>query len=221
MDEPSARATSEIAQRINEIQGATEASVGTISAIADVIRNVDSVSGTIARAIEEQSNVTSEISRTVEETSNAAREVAQQIASVSREAAETGRRASEIRDGSTEIADKADDLRATLVRVIRTSTTEVDRRRSARVPIDGRGTLIADNKRYSVRIRDISLGGARIDGIPQSLTSAAFVALSIDGMIGDLSGRIGRIEGTTAVVLLELSDADQTKLDRLLRQKAA
>jgi methyl-accepting chemotaxis protein len=46
-----------------------------------------------------------------------------------------GRRASEIRDGSAEIASKVDLLRATLGRVIRTSTTDVDRRSSSRVDI--------------------------------------------------------------------------------------
>jgi methyl-accepting chemotaxis protein len=118
--EQTAKATSEIAQQITEIQDATQASVASIVGIGEVIRNVDSVSSIIAKAIEEQNTVTVEISRTVEETSLAAREVALQIVSVSNEAVETGRRASEIRDGSAEIANKVDLLRASLVRVIRT-----------------------------------------------------------------------------------------------------
>jgi methyl-accepting chemotaxis protein len=120
--EQTAKATSEIAQQITEIQDATQASVASIVGIGAVIRNVDSVSSIIAKAIEEQNTVTVEISRTVEETSLAAREVALQIVSVSNEAVETGRRASEIRDGSAEIANKVDLLRASLVQVIRTST---------------------------------------------------------------------------------------------------
>jgi methyl-accepting chemotaxis protein len=121
--EQTAKATSEISQ----IQETTRASVHSISAIGEVIRDVESVSTAIADAIENQNATTLEISRTVEETSLAAREVAVQIASVSREAVETGRRASEIRDGSLEIAKKVEDLRTTLVRVIRTSTSDVDR----------------------------------------------------------------------------------------------
>ncbi|HEY4986816.1 MAG TPA: cache domain-containing protein, partial [Bradyrhizobium sp.] len=102
--EQTAKATSEIAQQITEIQVATEASVASIVGIGEVIRNVERVSSIIAGAIEKQSTVTVEISRTVEETSLAAREVAAQIVSVSNEAAETGRRAAEIRDGSADIA---------------------------------------------------------------------------------------------------------------------
>ncbi len=124
--EQTAKATSEISQQISEIQETTRASVHSISAIGEVIRDVESVSTAIADAIENQNATTLEISRTVEETSLAAREVAVQIASVSREAVETGRRASEIRDGSLEIAKKVEDLRTTLVRVIRTSTSDVD-----------------------------------------------------------------------------------------------
>jgi methyl-accepting chemotaxis protein len=123
--EQTAKATSEIAQQITEIQDATQASVASIVGIGEVIRNVDSVSSIIAKAIEEQNTVTVEISRTVEETSLAAREVALQIVSVSNEAVETGRRASEIRDGSAEIANKVDLLRASLVRVIRTYAAPV------------------------------------------------------------------------------------------------
>jgi methyl-accepting chemotaxis protein len=89
--EQTAKATSEIAQQITEIQDATEASVASIVGIGEVIRNVERVSSIIAGAIEKQSTVTVEISRTVEETSLAAREVAAQIVSVSNEAAETGR----------------------------------------------------------------------------------------------------------------------------------
>jgi methyl-accepting chemotaxis protein len=130
--EQTAKATSEIAQQITEIQDATQASVASIVGIGEVIRNVDSVSSIIAKAIEEQNTVTVEISRTVEETSLAAREVALQIVSVSNEAVETGRRASEIRDGSAEIANKVDLLRASLVRVIRTYAAPVSASRVLR-----------------------------------------------------------------------------------------
>ena len=161
--EQTAKATSEIAQQITEIQDATQASVASIIGIGEVIRNVDSVSSIIAKAIEEQNTVTVEISRTVEETSLAAREVASQIVSVSNEAAETGRRASEIRDGSAEIASKVDLLRATLIRVIRTSTSDVDRRISARVDIRRPATLKLLGRSARVVVGELSLGGAMID----------------------------------------------------------
>lgn len=217
--EQTAKATSEIAQQIAEIQESTRASVASIGAIGEVIRNVEVVSSTIADAIDAQNAVTSEISRTVEETSHAAREVATQIASVSREASETGKRASNIRDGSIDIAAKVDDLRTTLVRVIRTSTTDVDRRLSARVDIGRRGVVTTNHSKIAVTVRDLSLGGALVNEIqgvlPQVGTS---VKLSIDGINLDLAGTIARLQEQSALIKLNLSEDQLRRIENLVSE---
>ena len=166
--EQTAKATSEIAQQISEIQQATGQSVDSINGISDVIRNVEQVSSAIASAIEQQSTVTREIARTVDETSFAAREVAKQITTVSSEAVETGRRASEIRDGSADIACKVGNLREVLIRVIRTSTEDVDRRASVRQAVSLRGEIFGRNGRpHEGEVLDISENGARIRCDPE------------------------------------------------------
>ena len=204
--EQTAKATSEIAQQITEIQDATQASVASIAGIGEIIRKVESVSSSVAAAIEEQSAVTVEISRTVEETSHAAREVAAQIVSVSNEAIETGRRASEISDGSAEIASKVADLRATLVRVIRTSTTDVDRRTSSRVDIRCPGLLTIQGRSVRVVVRDLSLGGAMIDDVLPTVPVDTAITLVIDGISTELTGFIARKSETATLVRFELSD---------------
>ena len=219
--EQTAKATSEISQQIAEIQDSTRASVQSISAIGEVIRNVESVSTTIADAIEQQNTTTLEISRTVEETSLAAREVATQIASVSREAVETGRRAAEIRHGSVDIAQKVDELRLTLVRVIRTSTSDVDRRSAVRRQIRRPGTLLAAGKSFSVVVRDISEGGARIDDIPESWPIDTQVRLRIEGSSADLAGTVARIDGRSALVKFSSTGGQDAALAKLLQQEAA
>jgi methyl-accepting chemotaxis protein len=205
--EQTAKATSEIAQQVTEIQDATQASVASIICIGEVIRNVESVSSIIANAIEEQNTVTVEISRTVEETSLAAREVATQIVSVSNEAVETGRRASEIRDGSAEIASKVELLRATLVRVIRTSTTDVDRRVSSRVDIHRPATLKLQGKSVGVTVRDLSLGGAMIDGVLPNMSVDMPITLTIDGIAAELNGFVARRDEDATFMKFELSEA--------------
>jgi methyl-accepting chemotaxis protein len=211
--EQTAKATSEIAQQITEIQDATQASVASISVIGEVIRNVEAVSSTIAEAIEEQNTVTVEISRTVEETSLAAREVASQIVSVSNEATETGRRATEIRDGSVEIAAKVDALRATLVRVIRTSTSDVDRRISSRLIIRRSATLKIHGRSETVTIRDLSLGGTMIDEALPNAPVNTPVTLAIDGIKTELAGVIARNEENATLVAFQLSE-EATKVLR-------
>ena len=204
--EQTAKATSEIAQQITEIQDATHASVASIAGIGEIIRKVESVSSTVAAAIEEQSSVTVEISRSVEQTSHAAREVAAQIVSVSNEAIETGRRASEISDGSAEIANKVADLRATLVRVIRTSTTDVDRRTSSRVDIRCPGLLTIQGRSVSVVVRDLSLGGAMIDEALPNASIDAPITLVIDGIAAEMTGFVARKSEAATLIRFELSD---------------
>ena len=219
--EQTAKATSEIAQQITEIQDATQASVTSIAGIGEVIRNVEAVSSTIARAIEEQNIVTIEISRTVEETSLAAREVASQIVSVSNEATETGRRATEIRDGSVEIASKVDALRATLVRVIRTSTSDVDRRISSRLDIRRSATLKMQGRSGTVTVRDLSLGGAMIDEALPNTPINTPVILAIDGIAAELAGIVARKEENGTLVTFQLSEGATKVLQSLISIRQA
>ena len=118
--------------------------------------------------------------------------MASQIVNVSNEAIETGRRAAEIRDGSAEIASKVDDLRETLVRVVRTSTADVDRRTSMRADVERRGTIEAGGRSHKVVIRNLSEGGAMIvDAVPGAGVGNP-VVLKVDGTALSLDGVVAR-----------------------------
>jgi aerotaxis receptor len=209
--EQTAKATSEIAQQISEIQEATRQSVTSIAAIGDVIRNVDTFSEQITAAMERQSTVTQEISRTVMESAQAAREVASQIVNVSTEAAETGRRAAEIREGSADIAGKVNDLRAILVRVVRTSTTDVDRRAAARSELDRQGTVEINGKSHRIMVRNLSESGVvLLDAIDGVMVGSA-VVVSVDGLNASLRGSVVRNDAGGMLVKCELTE-DARKL---------
>jgi methyl-accepting chemotaxis protein len=220
--EQTAKATSEIAQQINEIQEATRESVTSISAIGDVIRNVEAVSSQIAAAMERQSTVTHEISRTVDESAQAAREVASQIVNVSSEAVETGRRAAEIRDGSAEIAGKVDDLRATLVRVVRTSTEDVNRRTAVRVDMNRQGAIEIGGKSHRIMVRNVSESGAvLVEAVPGVAVGSA-VVLTVDGSASSLAGLIARNDANGILINVKLSDATRKLIGSLVPgQRAA
>jgi len=219
--EQTAKATSEIAQQIAEIQDSTRASVTSIGAIGEVIRNVEAVSSGIADAIQAQNSVTIEISRTVEETSAAAREVATQIASVSREASEAGRRSTDIRDGSTTVAEKVERLRTELVRVIRTTTADVDRRLATQLNINRAGTLQVNGQPVAIVVRNLSLGGALLEAIPVQLSINTSVTLAITGMISDLPGTVTRVGDRTALVQFALNPEQSARLTALVSDRQA
>lgn len=220
--EQTANATSEIAQQIAEIQLATEESVESISAIGEVIRNVESVSSMISAAVEEQSAVTNEIARTIKETSQAAREVAAQIVIVSTEAAETSRRASEIRDGSSEIAAKVDNLRSLLVRVIRTSTVDVNRRVFERKEINQPGTLELGGVSYRIVVHDLSEAGARLRALKADPGINAAIGLLIDGFPTRIGGVVASKDSSGVSLRFDLAeDAAKAVREFVTGRKAA
>jgi methyl-accepting chemotaxis protein len=219
--EQTAKATSEIAEQILEIQQATEESVASISAISAVIKNVESVSSIISSAVEEQSAVTGEIARTVELTSQAAREVASQISIVSTEVVETSRRASEIRDGTSDIATKVDSLRSILVRVIRTSTADVNRRICARIEINQPGTLEWQGRSHQIVVHNLSEGGARVHGLEADLGVNAAVSLLINGFPAKLDGFVTSKDATGTSLRFDVTETVVERIKEFLAGRKA
>jgi methyl-accepting chemotaxis protein len=134
------RSTEEISRIIGEIEQVTGTVVSTVEETGGRIVEMDEVANSIAAAIEEQAAATSEISRNVAQTASAAREVTHQIAEVSSEAGQTGERAGEVRVLAGEVASSIEILKQALVRAVRTSTEEVNRRRKPRFAVDRRGS---------------------------------------------------------------------------------
>jgi len=220
--EQTAKATSDIAEQIFEIQQATGDSVASISAIGEVVQHVESVSSMISSAVDEQSAVTGEIARTLELTSQAAREVAAQIAVVSTEVVETGRRASEIRDGSSDIAIKVDSLRSILVRVIRTSTADVNRRMFPRIEINQPGTLEWQGRSHRIVVHNLSEGGARLHGLEADVgVNAAAVSLLINGFPTKLNGRVVSKDGTGTSLRFDVTETAVQRIKEFLAGRKA
>jgi len=155
-----AKATDEITQQIGAVQAATAHAVEVVHEIGASIRGVEAMSTAVASAIEEQTATTAEIARSVTETSVAAQEVAERISDVSREADVSRTRAGEVSDVSGLVANGIDQLRQILVRVVRTSTKEVDRRRKPRYKLDRGGELTVGSAICKVRVENCSEGGA-------------------------------------------------------------
>ncbi len=155
------RSTEDIDRQVGEIQSATEAAVKAVAEIGERIREVDEVAGAIAAAMEEQGAATQEIARNVGQTAEAAREVSSKIQSVSREADNVGTRAAEVREAVAGVGQSLDGLKRILVRVVRTSTTDADRRRFPRYAVKA-GIDVTDgaSKKVPATLLDASDGGA-------------------------------------------------------------
>ncbi len=90
------KATGEITQQINEMQGATKTSVDSVMDILNIINQVSVSTSAVASAVEEQSAVTTEIANNVARTSSGTQEISQNMSSVQEGAEKTGSTASEV-----------------------------------------------------------------------------------------------------------------------------
>jgi methyl-accepting chemotaxis protein len=157
------RSTEDIDRQVGEIRAATDAAVAAVAEIGERIREVDEVAGAIAAAMEEQGAATQEIARNVTQTAEASREVSSKIQNVSREADAVGARAAEVRAAIESVTKSVDGMRQVLIKVVRTSTEEANRRKYPRYPVAAR-VEVADGagKRVEAALVDLSEGGAHV-----------------------------------------------------------
>ena len=177
-----ARSTEEIGRHIAEVRLATGASVQTVQRIEQTITEMDEIAGSIAAAVEQQGAATAEIARSVGSTAAAASEMTGRTGEVSAEAEQTGRDADTVHANAEGLATAVGELRRTVVRVVRSSTAEVDRRHDPRHPTDLRCRIAAAGAApVSARLVNLSRGGARVeDGPPLGIGARG--TLSIDGL---------------------------------------
>jgi methyl-accepting chemotaxis protein len=192
------RSTEDIDRQVGEIQAATTAAVAAVMEIGERIREVDEVAGAIAAAMEEQGAATQEIARNVVQTAEASREVAAKISRVSAQAGSVESSAADVRAAVASVTNEIATLRDTLVRVVRTSTTEADRRAYPRYAIAA-GVELSDasGKRIEASLIDASERGA-------CLRTDATIRLGGKGTL--------RLEGLGSALRFVVRDTEVDKL---------
>jgi methyl-accepting chemotaxis protein len=176
-----ARSTQEITRHIGEVRAATDASVAAVARIEQTISEVNSIAGSIAAAVEEQGAATAEIARNVAETAAAAQEMTNRTDEVSAEARDTNDRANDVLATTGALRTALEELKQSVIRVVRTSTAEVDRRAAERIDMDLPCRLQVQGQNYTARVIDMSSGGAQVSGGPE-LTVGSRGTLSVDGV---------------------------------------
>jgi methyl-accepting chemotaxis protein len=105
-----AKATEDISQKIEAIQGDTRGATQAIGEISAIINQINDISGTIASAVEEQTATANEISRNVTEAARGTAEIAQNITGVAQAARSTSDGASDSQNASSGLARLASEL---------------------------------------------------------------------------------------------------------------
>jgi methyl-accepting chemotaxis protein len=111
-----ARATEDIARRVEAIQGDTGGAVAAIGEIAAIITSINDYQLTIASAVEEQTATTNEMSRNVAEASTGSGEIATNISGVAAAADTTTQAVNQTLTAIEELARMSHELRAEISR---------------------------------------------------------------------------------------------------------
>ncbi|WP_149205250.1 methyl-accepting chemotaxis protein [Actinotalea subterranea] len=106
-----ARATEDIARRVEAIQADTGSAVTAIASISEVIDAINGYQSTIASAVEEQTATTNEMSRSVTEAATGSGDIAANIAGVAAAADMTTQGVGESQQAVSELARMSSDLR--------------------------------------------------------------------------------------------------------------
>jgi methyl-accepting chemotaxis protein len=102
-----ARATEDIGQKIEAIQGDTKGAVKAIEEIGTIIDQINDISNSIASAVEEQTVTTNEIGRSVTEAAKGVGNIARNIGGVALAAKNTTQGANDMRKASQELSQMA------------------------------------------------------------------------------------------------------------------
>ncbi len=111
-----AKATEDIARRVQAIQGDTTAAVAAIGEISAIVAQISDRQTTIASAVEEQTATTNEMSRSVQEAAGGTTQIAENITGVSTAAESTTQALTQTRTAVDELSRMAADMRTTVGR---------------------------------------------------------------------------------------------------------
>jgi methyl-accepting chemotaxis protein len=111
-----AKATEEISQKIEAIQGVTKGAVTAIEEITTIINQINDISNSIASAVEEQTATTNEIGRSVNEAAQGVNDIAKNIGGVATAARNTTQGANDTKTASLQLSEMAARLQAAVAK---------------------------------------------------------------------------------------------------------
>jgi methyl-accepting chemotaxis protein len=213
-----ARSTAEISRHITEVREATKTAVAAVQRIEQTIEEMHHISGLVASAVEKEAAATTGIAFNIVETTNAANNMNQVVTEVSDEAGKTEQYAHSVRENAAGLEVAVADLRHVIIRVVRTSTTEADRRSEERFTVDRPCRLHVAKQTHQARLLDFSTTGAHVRDAPH-LQPGTQGTVSLDGVSAPVPFVVRSFDDHGALhVRFEMDDAVRAQVDALIRR---
>jgi methyl-accepting chemotaxis protein len=211
-----ARATQDIGRQIAEVRGATSTAVSTVARIEQTITDIARIGRDVASAVEKQAAATMGIAFNVTETASAVNDMNDRITEVSGEAEQTEVHALSVRENAEALEEAVSELRHAIIRVVRTSTPEVNRRGAPRHAVDLPCRISVGSEALTARLADLSVSGAHVRDAP-SLVAGTRGSMLLDGVSAAVPFVVRNVDSHGgAHMAFELNDSIQAALDALL-----
>jgi methyl-accepting chemotaxis protein len=220
-----ARSTKDISRLISEVRGATTEAVAAVARIEQTISEMSAIANVVASAVEKQAAATMGIAFNATETATAVDDMSGRITEVSAEAERTEQHAVSVRENAAGLELAVAELRHAVIRVVRTSSTDVDRRQAERHLVDLPCRVSAGGDVVDARLVDLSQTGARLHGAPP-LAPGSRGTVSIAGIATALPFVVRNV-GDQGALHVRFEQADATGaavrafLDHLPQPRAA
>ncbi|WP_160122662.1 methyl-accepting chemotaxis protein [Rhodovarius lipocyclicus] len=213
-----AHSTAAIARQIAAVRQATANAAEEVGQMVGLIGEIDATIAAVAGAVQEQGHATAAIGRSVLDTAGAATRMTALTEDVRAAAGEADAQSGEVHRTAGVLEGAVRKLRQTVIRVVRTSTQEVDRRRDERVDCDLPAELDMGRGMRGVRVLNLSVSGALVAGV-ESVARDQAGQLLLAGMRIPVAGVTMR-DGH-AVLRLMLEDGQVQQVLGLMRQAKA
>lgn len=206
-----AKSTEEITRQLGEIQNVTGSVVSTVQQMTASIRRVDEVASNVAVNVRQQDDATQEIARNVIQTAEASNEVTEKIGHVASEAQDNLNRAAQMNKIAEQVDESIAELRESLVRIVRTATPEVNRRKDPRYDAQLGVTIVMGGKSIRGQTLDISKGGTKVN-LTEDIPQGTKGQITIDGPNVTLPFEVENALGSIANLDFAPSPAREEKL---------
>jgi methyl-accepting chemotaxis protein len=184
------KATGEIGAKIAEIQSTTSHAVTSIGAIAEAIDQLSLVTNSVAAAMEQQRAATQGLVTNVRGTTTAVSDVATRMTGIADMVTRSSTNAAEVARIAADMEQASESVRVEIPEIVR-AALRADLREHPRFDVDFTALVELHGSKTTVRVFDLSRGGARIASVPH-LAMGADVSVTLPGL-RPLKGKIAWI----------------------------
>ncbi|MQX38194.1 methyl-accepting chemotaxis protein [Roseospira navarrensis] len=215
-----ARSTNDIAQRVGEIQSVSNEAAAAIQAVAETIREMDAITTSVAGSVDQQRGATQEIVQSIQESASATREVSMLIGKVNEQSQVTMSASRTVEENASSLFGAVSDYGQTVTRLIRSSTSDVDRRLHERFAVEAEVIADSQGTREQTLLVDVSRGGARIEPVDH-IKRGDTLTLHVPSLSARWHGRAVNVSPAGLHVQFdEEQDIDVARLQRSTRMAA-